>query len=149
MKNIFDVLKESHEKQRILLDALLQTSGDSPSRREFYQNLKHELEQHAIAEERCFYAPLIEKDRTIELSRHGIAEHHEIDEIIEQLDQTDWSSPNWLKLVKDLQHKVEHHLEEEEQGFFQEAGKVMTERQKENLAQSYQQEMGQQQSSTA
>lgn len=29
MKNIFDVLKESHEKQRLLLDALMETSGDS------------------------------------------------------------------------------------------------------------------------
>ncbi|MGL5518633.1 MAG: hemerythrin domain-containing protein, partial [Vibrio parahaemolyticus] len=27
MKNIFDVLKESHEKQRLLLDALMETSG--------------------------------------------------------------------------------------------------------------------------
>ncbi|MDF4652701.1 hemerythrin domain-containing protein, partial [Vibrio parahaemolyticus] len=26
MKNTFDVLKESHEKQRLLLDALMETS---------------------------------------------------------------------------------------------------------------------------
>ncbi len=91
MKNIFDVLKESHEKQRLFLDALMETSGDSPTRREFYRDLKYELEQHAAAEERYFYAPLIESDKTIDMTRHGIAEHHAIDKVIAQLDDTAWS----------------------------------------------------------
>ncbi|KPM89247.1 hemerythrin domain-containing protein [Vibrio alginolyticus] len=141
MKNIFDVLKESHEKQRLLLDALMETSGDSPAREEFYHNLKEELEQHAAAEERFFYAPLIDSDKTIDLTRHGIAEHHEIDEVIAQLDATDMSSPAWLNLMKTLRHKVLHHLEEEEQRFFQLAGKVMTDKQKMKLADGYVEEM--------
>ncbi|MBS9827430.1 hemerythrin domain-containing protein [Vibrio sp. Vb2880] len=141
MKNIFDVLKESHEKQRLLLDALMETSGDSPVREEFYHNLKEELEQHAAAEERFFYAPLIDSDKTIDLTRHGIAEHHEIDKVIAQLDATDMSSPAWLNLMKTLRHKVLHHLEEEEQRFFQLAGKVMTDKQKMKLADGYVEEM--------
>lgn len=141
MKNIFDVLKESHEKQRLLLDALMETSGDSPAPEEFYHNLKEELEQHAAAEERFFYAPLIDSDKTIDLTRHGIAEHHEIDKVIAQLDATDMSSPAWLNLMKTLRHKVLHHLEEEEQRFFQLAGKVMTDKQKMKLADGYVEEM--------
>ncbi|HHF0568364.1 TPA: hemerythrin domain-containing protein [Vibrio alginolyticus] len=141
MKNIFDVLKESHEKQRLLLDALMETSGYSPAREEFYHNLKEELEQHAAAEERFFYAPLIDSDKTIDLTRHGIAEHHEIDKVIAQLDATDMSSPAWLNLMKTLRHKVLHHLEEEEQRFFQLAGKVMTDKQKMKLADGYVEEM--------
>ncbi|WP_447061116.1 hemerythrin domain-containing protein [Vibrio alginolyticus] len=141
MKNIFDVLKESHEKQRLLLDALMETSGDSPAREEFYHNLKEELEQYAAAEERFFYAPLIDSDKTIDLTRHGIAEHHEIDKVIAQLDATDMSSPAWLNLMKTLRHKVLHHLEEEEQRFFQLAGKVMTDKQKMKLADGYVEEM--------
>ncbi|EKZ8660154.1 hemerythrin domain-containing protein [Vibrio alginolyticus] len=141
MKNIFDVLKESHEKQRLLLDALMETSGDSPVREEFYHNLKEELEQHAAAEERFFYAPLIDSDKTIDLTRHGIAEHHEIDKVIAQLDATDMSSPAWLNLMKTLRHKVLHHLEEEEQRFFQLAGKVMTDKQKMKLADGYVEEV--------
>lgn len=137
MKNIFDVLKESHEKQRLFLDALVTTSGDSSTRREFYHNLKHELTQHAAAEERYFYAPLIESDKTIDMTRHGIAEHHAIDKAIAQLDTTDWGSPAWLTLMKALRHTVLHHLEEEEQRFFQMAGKVMTDKQKQQLANDY------------
>lgn len=141
MNNIFEKLRESHQKQRMLMDELLKTSGDSQNRRALYSDLKHELEQHAIAEERCFYAPLIKEDNTVELSRHGIAEHHEIDKIIEQLDETEFSSTGWLTVMKSLQHKVSHHLSEEEHRFFQMAGKVFTEQQKQSLAKQYTAEM--------
>jgi outer membrane PBP1 activator LpoA protein len=141
MNTIFDVLKDSHEKQRLLLEIILKTSPGSKTRAEFYLNLKEELESHSSAEERYFYAPLIDNDKTIELTRHGIAEHHTIDKIIEELDDTDLNSPAWLTLAKKLQHKVLHHLAEEEKSFFQMAGKALTERQKEELAEKYEQEM--------
>ncbi|MEZ9401736.1 hemerythrin domain-containing protein [Vibrio cyclitrophicus] len=141
MKNIFDVLKNSHEKQRLLMDALLQTSGDTQARQELYVNLKNELTKHAIAEERHFYAPLIESDQSIDMTRHGIAEHHGIDKILAQLDDTEMSSPAWLVLMKTLKDKVEHHLEEEEQRFFQTAGRVLDTEQKETLARKYEKEV--------
>ncbi|MEZ8686013.1 hemerythrin domain-containing protein [Vibrio splendidus] len=141
MKNIFDVLKDSHEKQRLLMDALLQTSGDTQARKELYINLKDELTKHAIAEERHFYAPLIESDQSIDMTRHGIAEHHGIDKILAQLDDTEMSSPGWLVLMKTLKDKVEHHLEEEEQRFFQTAGRVLDTEQKETLARKYEKEV--------
>ena len=141
MNNIFQSLRDSHNKQRHLLTLLADTQGDSNSRREFYVQLKKELKQHAIAEERYFYAPLIEADMTIEHARHGIAEHHKIDKLIQQLDNNDLSSPSWLVNLKKLKHLVEHHLEEEEKTFFQLAGKVMTETEKKTLAKKYEEEM--------
>jgi len=141
MNNIFDVLRESHEKQRLLMQALLQTSGNTLARREFYENLKEELHHHATAEERHFYAPLIDSDKSIDMTRHGIAEHHVIDKILAELDATAMDSPAWLRLMKKLKHKVEHHLEEEELRFFQTAGKVLNETQKQQLAVEYEKEM--------
>ena len=104
-------------------------------------DLKQQLTLHSIAEERYFYAPLMKLDNTIELARHAIAEHHEIDEFIAQLEQTEMSSPVWLKTMKSLQHKVLHHLEEEEREFFQQAGKNLSAKQKSELAVKYQTEM--------
>lgn len=141
MKNIFDVLKDSHEKQRLLMDAILKTSGDTQARQEFYSSLKEELTKHAVAEERYFYSPLIESDKSVDMTRHGIAEHHGIDKVLAQLDDTEMSSPGWLTLMKTLKHKVEHHLEEEEQRFFQTAGRILDSKQKETLARKYEQEM--------
>ncbi|VVP74066.1 hypothetical protein PS938_00038 [Pseudomonas fluorescens] len=138
--NIFEALRESHERQRTYAKALIHTSGDSPERIEAYKQLKSELQAHATAEERHFYIPLMEFDNGVDLSRHGIAEHHEMDEMMEELDDTEMSSPAWLVAAKKLSEKVHHHLEEEEQKFFQMAGKLLDDKQKESLAGQYEKE---------
>ena len=139
--DIFAALRSDHEKQRLLMQVLVETTGDSASRRDFFTDLKFQLTQHAIAEERYFYAPLIKFDATIEITRHAIAEHHEIDEFIAKLEDTDMNLPAWLKTMKALQHKVLHHLAEEEKVFFQQAGKKLSSSQKTELATQYQEEM--------
>ena len=136
--NIFEALREDHEIQRTLIDKLVKTSGDNDLRRNMFDKLKHELEIHADAEERHFYVPLIEADLTQEKARHSIAEHHEMDELVEKLEETEMNSPAWLTYMKQLAEKVEHHLDEEEQEVFQLAGKALKEKEKTQLAKDYQ-----------
>ena len=133
-------MRESHERQRSYAKALIKTSGDTPERVEAYKQLKSELQAHETAEERHFYIPLMEFDNGVDLSRHAIAEHHEMDEMMEELDGTEMSSPSWLATAKKLSEKVHHHLEEEEQKFFQMAGKLLDDKQKEALAGQYEKE---------
>jgi len=135
--NIFEALRQDHDKQRSLVDALIETKGDSQNRKSLMKDLKHELEEHAKFEERFFYNPLMCEDLTQEKARHSVAEHHDIDELIEALEQTDMSSSAWLVTAKKLHHIVHHHLEEEEQEVFQLAGKALTQSQKETLADKY------------
>lgn len=137
---IFEALRESHERQRDYALALIATHGDTPEREEAYERLKAELQAHETAEERHFYIPLMKMDGGVDLSRHAIAEHHEMDEMIEQLDELDRSSPAWLAMAKNLQEKVFHHLQEEEHKFFQMAGKLLSDKQKGALAEQYQQD---------
>ena len=138
--NIFEALRESHERQRTYAKALVETSGDTPERVEAYKQLKSELQAHETAEERHFYIPLMAFDNGVDLSRHAIAEHHEMDEMMEELDETEMSSPAWLATAKKLSEKVHHHLKEEEQKFFQMAGKLLDDKQKETLAGQYERE---------
>ncbi|MCQ2990165.1 hemerythrin domain-containing protein [Pseudomonas tremae] len=135
--NIFEALRESHDRQRGYADALIQTSGDSAEREKAYKQLKEELQAHETAEERHFYIPLMAHDNGVDLSRHAISEHHEMDEMMEELDETEMSSPAWLAMAKKLSEKVHHHLKEEEQKFFQMAGKLLDEKQKQTLAGEY------------
>jgi hemerythrin-like domain-containing protein len=135
--NIFEALRQSHDEQRRLSDQLIHTQGDSPERDTLFGELKLELAAHAAAEERCFYVPLIEHDLTQDAARHGIAEHHELDELVEQLEEDDYSSPGWLVGAKALKEKIEHHLKEEERGIFQLAGKALPEAKKLSLAKDY------------
>lgn len=135
--NIFEALRENHDLQRDLAAQILNTSGASDQRNNLFENYKSVLTAHATAEERHFYIPIMDSDSGVEAARHAIAEHHEIDELIEELEETDPSSPAWLAVAKKLIEKVEHHLDEEEQIFFQMAGKILNEKQKTALVEPY------------
>lgn len=138
---IFEALRKDHDTQRELLGLMVDTSGDSQERDELFHRLKVELEAHAMAEERCFYIPLIKDDLTQEKCRHSVAEHHELDELIKNIEKIEYSSPSWLVHAKKLQDKVQHHLDEEEHEVFQMAGKVLSESLKTSLAGDYKLEM--------
>ena len=121
--NIFEALRESHENQRNLSEQLIQTHGLTEERKELFDALKNELYAHSVAEDRYLYIPLMFDDVGLDITRHALSEHHEMDELVEQLEKTDMSSPSWLATAKQLSEKVHHHLKEEEHKFFQQAGK--------------------------
>ena len=135
--NIFEALRLSHETQRALATQILETASDSPDRTRLYREFRHELAAHAAAEERCFYGPLIAFDETMAQARHGMAEHHEMDELVDGLNKLDAASGAWLAQFRKLHDKVYHHLDDEEHAIFQLAGKVLTEAQKTALAKDY------------
>lgn len=128
--NIFEALREIHEKQRDLSEKLIKTSGDSKERRALFELLKNELFAHAVGEDRYFYIPLMMTDSGLNITRHALAEHHKMDELLEQLTEMELSNPSWLAVAKKLFDTVHHHLQEEEHGFFQQAGKILSAEQK-------------------
>ena len=144
MTDIFAALREDHDIQSRLVDLLVKTEGDSEGREELFQRLKQNMTHHANAEERHFYVPLMEHDLTQEKARHSVAEHHELDELIEKLEDTDFSSPGWLRIARQLEHDLIHHLDEEEHEVFQMGGKVLTEQEKSSLADDYRAHMSSQ-----
>jgi type I site-specific restriction endonuclease len=139
-QNIFQALMVSHVNQRELAARLLASKPASEERQHVFEELKSELAAHETAEERCFYVPLIEHDESVDLSRHGIAEHHEMDEMVEHLEKVDPHAAEWQECCQQLCDKIEHHLNEEEQKFFPQAGEVLTEEQKVSLAGDYEAE---------
>ena len=135
--NIFEALRESHDNQRALSEQLIQTHGHTELREQLFQALKNELWAHSVAEDRYLYIPLMFNDIGLDISRHALSEHHEMDELVEQLEETDMSSPSWLAIAKQLSDVVHQHLKEEEHKFFQQAGKILDDKQKEKLGQQY------------
>lgn len=138
---IFDALRDDHDRQRTLIDLLVETTGDSDGRRELFDRVRVELSAHAAAEERYFYIPLMESDTTQEKARHSIAEHQELDELVERLEEYDRSGSHWLPTAQDLRQRLLHHLDEEEREVFPLAGKVLTSAEKRSLAIDYESEM--------
>ena len=115
---IFERLKEDHDRHRELLDQLLETSGDSSKREELFTELTKELKAHAAAEEQALYSTMLRKPPTTDETRHSVAEHHEIDEMLNDLAATDMSQGAWLTKFKTFDHEYRHHIEEEEEDHF-------------------------------
>ena len=138
--NIFQALLVSHKAQRELSARLLASRQATDERAHVFEELKAELAAHETAEERCFYIPLMQHDESVDLSRHAIAEHHVMDEMIEHLEELDPHAAEWQECCQKLCDKVEHHLNEEEQKFFPQAGEVLTDEQKLALAKDYEAE---------
>lgn len=120
-----------------MADRLVAADVGSTEREAVFSELRVELAAHAAAEERCFYVPLIAHDLTQEPSRHGIAEHHQMDKLVENLEALSPMEPDWLEAAKALHHKIHHHLVEEERDVFELAKKVLTGEQIDFLGQDY------------
>lgn len=138
---IFDSIRESHDLQRDLCRKLTASRGDMSARQLIFLQLKVELMAHAAAEERNLYVPLLMEDGGLDVSRHALHEHHEIDELLGDLSVRNKDQAGWIETAKTLSFKVRHHLKEEESKFFQVAGRLLSETKKTQLARKYTREI--------
>ena len=137
-RTIYDALGESHDRQRTLCLRLTRTrASNAQARSDVLTELRIELAAHAAAEERFLYAPMLMDDMGLVSTRHALHEHHEIDELIEDVQKLDPAGDAWLEKARELSHKVHHHLREEEKKFFQMSGKILSDTQKIRLASQY------------
>ena len=135
--NIFAALRESHELQRSLLRRLLRSTPGTRARLDLFTACRIELQAHEAAEERFLYVPILLDDMGLNSVRHALHEHHEIDELVEEMQKRDPHAKAWLDKARELSKKVHHHLREEESKFFQVSGKIVSATQKQRLAKSY------------
>ncbi len=95
------------------------------------------MKSHAAAEEETFYSKLMERPEGQDDARHSVAEHKEMDDLMEELNGMDMSSPAWLAKFKQLRHDYEHHMEEEEEDIFAQARAVFDDQQAERFAKDF------------
>ena len=133
-ETIYDALRESHAIQRSLCRRLLRSRPGTAERTALFTELRRELAAHEAAEERHFYVPLLMHDAGLDASRHALHEHHQLDELVEELQVVHKAGRGWMATARELSAKVHHHLREEETKFFQLSGKLLTDAQKRRLA---------------
>ena len=109
-------------------------------RRAAFLALAHELDAHATAEERHFYVPLLMSDAGLSVSRHALADHHKAEKLVEQLRGVDPTTDQFRAQAKELSAEVRDHLDEEEHGTFQLAGKILSKTRQNELARAYEAE---------
>ena len=125
--DIFETLIADHDRHRALLDRIEETHGESDERKALLEQLTKELKGHAAAEEQALWSSILRKPATTEEARHAVAEHKELDDLLNLLAATDMSTGGWLNRFHKLKEEDLHHIEEEEEEIFPASAKVLTE----------------------
>ena len=124
--DIFGRLIMDHELHRDVLDALQETQGESAERAELFERLTKEIKSHAAAEEQALYSTMMRKPETTDETRHSVAEHQEIQELLNDLAATPMASGAWLTKLRELSDHYLHHIDEEESENFHDFAKYLT-----------------------
>lgn len=131
---IFDRLKADHDRHRELLDRIDATQGDSDERRYLFEAFRVEVTAHAASEEMSLYATMLGKPDLRDEAQHSVAEHKEIDDLLTELFEMDFSSTGWLTRFRTMKHRYLHHIEEEEEEMFPEAEEGLSAAKKKEIA---------------
>lgn len=135
--DIFEELRSDHDRHRKLMDQIAGTSGESPERKSLWREFVDDSEAHAAAEELVFYSRLISDVSSRDQSAHSIEEHQAMRDAIAELEEVEMASPAWLNRFQGLREKFDHHMNEEEHGVFQLAGRILTDDEKTDLVDAF------------
>jgi len=124
--DIFSILKPDHDLHRDILDKLEDTHGESDDRIRLFRQFTLEVKAHAAAEEQALYSTVMRKPDLTSEVRHSVAEHHEIEEMLNDLAATDMATGAWLTKFKEMKHRYLHHIDEEEEDHFPDFDKQLT-----------------------
>lgn len=137
---ILGLLHADHETVDQLMAQIEATEAGADERQELFLRFKEEMMVHKVAEERVFYAKLLQHPEAREKGKHCNEEHSEVVEMIHKLEQLDNSSPRWLQTFIKLKSSIKHHVKEEENEIAPLARRILGDDQLEQLGQAFLQE---------
>jgi iron-sulfur cluster repair protein YtfE (RIC family) len=121
------LLKEDHDRVRKMLNEGEETTERAEkTRTELFTKLKAELEIHERIEEEVLYPALKQHPKARELALEAYEEHHVVDEILSELEQTPVTDETWTAKFTVAKENLEHHIEEEESEMFPAARKAFS-----------------------
>lgn len=119
MTDIFDRIKQDHDKARELIAEIEATTDRAAKKREeLFETFKLDLWSHNKVEEATFYSRLESKgdeDESLEAKN----EHHMVNSLLEELDTMPKDNKEWSQKFHSMVELLEHHMEEEEEEFFE------------------------------
>jgi hemerythrin superfamily protein len=121
--DIFARLKQDHDLHRKLFEEL---GRDGAERGLLLVRLTKELKAHAAAEEQALYSTMLRKPETTDQTRHSVAEHKEIEDLLNDLAASGPDSTEWTEKFGHLRHRYIHHIREEEDEHFPDFARYLT-----------------------
>ena len=143
--NIFELLKQDHEKVAGIFEQLEPTTERAEkTREELFARLKTELDLHAYLEETILYPVLKQEEQTREIALEAVEEHRVVKQFLQELDAMPVTSEQWTAKLTVLKENVEHHVEEEEGEMFKKARAALTREQIDDLTAKFESEKSKQ-----
>ena len=137
MTDIYDRIKQDHDKARDLIKQIEDTTNRAAKKRqELFDAFKLDLWSHNKVEEATFYATLEKKGDTEE-SLEAKNEHHMVNSMLEELDTMPKDNEEWGMKFHALAELLEHHMDEEEDEFFELAHKELSDEEAEELGKRF------------
>src|SRR4051812_15138817 len=113
------LLEEDHERiKKMLSHGEKTTERGEKTRTELFERLKESLVAHESMEEQILYPALKAHSKAKELTLEAYEEHHVVDLVLEELEQTPVSDDQWGAKFTVARENIEHHIEEEESDMF-------------------------------
>lgn len=128
--DLWEYLKDDHRAVDALMLQIMMGAGN---REGPFDELRQNLERHALSEEELFYPALEKHAETRDQARHSREEHAKVKTMLQTLSQGDIGSPEWMAQLRELQESVQHHVREEEEQIFPKAQKAIPPEQAEEI----------------
>ncbi|MES2988851.1 MAG: hemerythrin domain-containing protein [Pseudomonadota bacterium] len=129
---IFEDLKADHDRHREMLARLADKKTEE--REALFEALRVEVTAHAAAEEESLYATMLANPDLRDEARHSVSEHKEIDDYFGELLDLKFGSEAWERTFKEMRHRYEHHIDEEEEEMFPSASQKVSKDDEKRLA---------------
>ena len=129
--NATDLLKEDHDRVREMFDDFRDfREEDRREKQRLFRRIADALELHAEIEERVFYPAVrtIHSEDAEEITLEAFEEHKIVKTLIGQIQSLPRGDARKDAKMKVLMESVEHHIEEEEDEMFAEAGDLGNEK---------------------
>lgn len=139
-----DVVKVIKEQHRVIDSLLSQAEQEGADVRALMQQVADLLKPHSEAEESFVYPTIRQKqaDET-EMVKDGVAEHHHLEGLLDQLLVEDPEGPGYDGKLAALIGELRHHVEEEEQDLLPVLEKKAGEQEREAMGRRFLEETGQ------
>lgn len=132
--NIFETLKEDHNKVRELYKEIISIDPSKvEQRQEVFKSLKTEIVLHNEAEEETFYSPLNEYEQMESLLEDAQYDHQQAEALLAELDAIPVDQEDFEDKLDMLMELLNEHIEEEEGEIFDKARKALDEKQQEEM----------------
>lgn len=126
-KDIFERLKQDHDRHRQLIEEIKGTSGKPDDRAKLFEAFKKDAMGHAAAEEETLYATMMRFSDVRQEAQHSTKEHAEIGMMLVKLEEKGADADGWLRQFDKLAEEYLHHIDEEEKKVFPDAQKDIDE----------------------